>query len=144
MINQEVTMVTTPNGPVIALVADDERMDFLPKLFPGCFIRAEAIVYGVTRKWFPAYTGGLWDFYLIDGEPGFMAPHGEGALTALIVGNQFEGTLSYQAVGVVVTLVALAASLEQTPSETLHGHYERLRALIPHLPERDLIYRAID
>jgi hypothetical protein len=144
VINQEVTMVHTPNSPTVTLVPDDERMDFLPRLFPGCFSRGEALVYGVTRKWFPAYNGGQWDFFLIDGRPGFMAPAGEGGLDAMIPGNQFEGHLSHRAVGVVVTLVALAASLEQVPSETLLGHYERLRALIPQLPERDLIYRAID
>lgn len=137
-------MHTPPNTPIVSLVPDEARLDFLPELFPNCYLRGERLVFAITRQWFPSYGGGHWDFFKVDDKPAFMAPHGAGALEAAIAGNGFSGVLSHQAVGVIATLVALSACLEQIGSEALFERYDRLRNLIAHLPERDLIYRAID
>jgi hypothetical protein len=132
------------------LVPEDERMTFLPQLFgPRVFFHGESAVYGWMRKLCKAYTGGLWQFFRVgDAGAGFMAPDIEGPLKLYVDGNGFEGDMSTEAAGIVVTLFALNHLMFSTPDkgavDLLCDRYEELRDFAREHAEARAIFAAID
>ncbi|WP_436628726.1 antirestriction protein [Enterobacter hormaechei] len=51
-----------------------QRLTFLPDMFGGDYMTAEASVYAYAQRYCPDYQGGFWQFYRLPDGSGFMAP----------------------------------------------------------------------
>lgn len=145
-----------------ALIAPEARADFLPKHFgtgvfvhrdparvretPYTFLRGEKRIYDYMRAFCAEYTGGSWDFFELSNGGFFLAPEGDERVR-LICGDGFNGDVSLNAAGVIVTLYVLEelANHGNSDQDKLIDalHLLRTYALDSH-PERSQIYRAID
>ncbi len=132
------------------LVPEGERDKFLPQLFGArMFFHGEPTVYSWMSKLCKAYTGGYWEFYAIgDQGAGFMVPRMDGPVTLFVDTNGYEGQMSAEAAGIVVTLFALNHLMFSTPSkgavDLLCDRYEELREYAMEHAEQREIFRAID
>lgn len=155
----------TPTPPfTVTLVKDEDRLSFLPRYLGKSYLEGERIIYSFARKFCVGYVGGFWDFYEVSNGAFFLSLAGkEDASYAFSVdSNFFEGKLSGQAVGIVVTLYALNLlismlhEIENDPNseadkelvsknqEALTLSYYALRDYAFSRPDADLIYQAID
>ncbi len=93
------------------LVPEDQRMDFLPDKVgvPTCII-FEQFLYATSERLSADYDGGYWQFYELDNRGWYMAP-GSGEFGIAVDGNGYEGVLSADAFGIVVTLLAMNGAL---------------------------------
>ena len=130
-----------------ALVAEADRLKFLPLKFGRAFMRAEALVYAWMRKLSPDYAGGFWDFFTLDNGGFYLAPDVQDKLRVQCDGNWFDGEMSADAAGIVASLFAvgqLVHELQGVEREKLCDAYYHLRAYASEHPESELIMRAID
>lgn len=51
-----------------------QRLTFLPDMFGGDYMTAEASVYAYAQRYCPDYQGGFWQFYRLPDGSGYMAP----------------------------------------------------------------------
>ena len=130
---------------IASLVPEAARMNFLPRMFPNCFIAGEGAVYDFMRAFCEAYDGGRWEFYSLSNGGFFMAPATTEALNIKIDTNYTDVTLSPHGAGIVVSLFALCLMAERTGIEQIIENYHNLRdyAIYQH-PEKSKISRAID
>ena len=98
---------------IASLVPEAARMNFLPRMFPNCFIAGEGAVYDFMRAFCEAYDGGRWEFYSLSNGGFFMAPATTEALNIKIDTNYTDVTLSPHGAGIVVSLFGLAGAFEQ-------------------------------
>ena len=137
-------------APLVATeVAEDNRLLFFPALFgPRLMLRGEAIVYGWMRKLSTDYTGGLWNFYTLNNGGYYLAPAAPDRLTIKVNSNEFEGQLSADAAGIVVSLFCLcqlaAEYVDTEAGEKFAEHYHQLRDFVHTHAEAGAIFRAID
>jgi hypothetical protein len=127
-------------------VPDCQRMQFLPKLFGGRLMLAgEMTVYTLMSSFCEAYNGGHWDFVEVPGA-GYMRPSapipGEYAMTC--PGNWFEGTVSADAAGIIVTLMALSHLSFKDNTDRCAESFYALRNFATRHREAYLIFKAID
>jgi hypothetical protein len=133
----------------VSLVADDNRLDFLPTFFtPRLMMRGEALVYAWMSRLSGDYKGGYWHFYALSNGGFYLAPALESPMRVAVAGNWFEGELSADAAGVVATLFALgqlAADVQGTEAgDVLIDRYYFLRDFAAEHAEGPAIFRAID
>lgn len=131
-----------------ALVADENRLDFLPAYFgPRLMMRGEALIYGWMRRLADAYNGGFWHYYKLSNGGFYMAPE-LGRLRLDVAGNGYSGEMSADAAGIVANLFALgqmAGEIQGTDAaDALIDRYYYLREFAADHPEASAIYRAID
>jgi hypothetical protein len=127
------------------LVPDDERLDFLPKLFGvRLMLQGEHMVYGWMRALSPDYVGGYWDFYRLSNGGGYMAPKLVGPVQIEVEGNGFSGSMSADAAGIVATLFALCNLAAQVREDAVIDLFHGLRGFAAEHAEASLIYSAID
>lgn len=130
---------------VATVVSDDERMTFLPRFFGGrLMMYGEALVFDTMRRLSPKYRGGLWKFYTLSNGGYYMAPHVETPMHLSVSGNWFEGELSGDAAGIVVTLFALSALSIETHIERIGDLFHLLRDYAIEHAEARSILAAID
>ena len=127
-----------------SVVASRQRMNFLPQMFPGCYLHGEHTVYGLMDSFCQDYNGAYWEFYTLSNGGFFMAPLTDQEMHIQIDMNMFEGVMSAQAAGVVVSLYALCIFAERTQNERIIDHYHLLRDFVGSHPESSKIYQAID
>jgi hypothetical protein len=86
-----------------------ERLTFLPKLFgPKLMMRAEALLYTYAGRFSQDdYQGGLWEYYTLSNGGGYAAPVKPERLRISVMGNGYEGEMSADAAGIVVSLFVL-------------------------------------
>jgi Antirestriction protein len=139
-------MSTQATGkPVTASpVGDSERMDFLPNFFGRHMMRGEAAVYSWASMLSVDYQGGTWAFYRLSNGGFYMAPTSPDKFRVECAGNGFNGVLSADATGVVVTLFALCHLAEIVQEDRIIDHYHALREFALDHPEALQIFRAID
>ena len=133
-------------------VPDSRRLSFLPKFFgPRSFVRAEGLVYAWAKRLSENYNGGFWDFYSLPGGSGYLAPSSPEAFDVSVWGNGFEGRMSADSFGMVVTLFVLnqlaheaAHRGDDQSSEFFVDQYHKLRDYALDRPEAALIAKAID
>lgn len=146
-------MHTDEQAPIQGtLVAEDERMDFLPAFFgKRLMMRGEALVYAWMGSLCDDYIGGMWDFFKLSNGGFYMAPQIQERLKIQVVGNWFDGEVSADAAGIIATLFALgqicAESDDEGEGEAAKRFYQLHRRLLAYAaehPEAAQIGRAID
>lgn len=122
------------------------------QLFPRFFgpshkitVTAECLVYDYTQRLCPTYSGGFWEFYMVDGAF-FMVPS---CLTqekhdVMWSDNCFEGKMSPEAIGITACLFAFNYVCNLTGSNEHIELYYNLLAFAHEHVEAGVIARAID
>lgn len=129
-----------------------ERLTFLPRLFgPKLMMRAEALLFTYAGRFSPDdYNGGLWEYYTLSNGGGYAAPLSPERFRIHVMGNGFEGDMSNDAAGIVVSLFVLntlafeCSGKDEQLTEKLVNHWDQLRDFAQHHAEASSIYRAID
>lgn len=146
-------MSTELNQPAITarIIPNNRRMAFLPRLFGAWYLTGEAGVYNHARSLCADYQGGSWEFVELSCGSGFMYPLSAERFTVSISGNWFEGELSAEATGIVLTLFTLNHMIWHAHDagyehicDMLITQQEKLKLYADQHPEAGLIYRAID
>ena len=124
-------------------VADADRIRFLPAVFGRHMLAVEAVVYHVMGNLCREYSGGYWEFMRLSNGGGYLRPP-RGSFT-IESPNGYAGTVSCDAIGIIVTLFALSElSFEPRATETLARRYHQLREYALDHQEASDIFRAID
>ena len=127
------------------LVADSDRMNFLPKMFGvRRVVRAETLVYAWMDRLCEEYRGGSWHFYSLSNGGMFLAPKQTDGFSVAVDGNGFAGRLSADAAGIVATLFALCQLANETQEDRIIDLYHLLRDFAMTHLEASSIMRAID
>ena len=144
-------MNTTTNGNSVTtitaqLVAEENRLETLPKHFGRYLMQVENMVYHFARRLVPAYTGGLWHFYELSNGGFYMAPDAK-SMHLYVDGNGFDCEMSADAIGLTVCLFTFSHGSFQfpdDPDETFARHYHLARDFSYFHPEARFISAAID
>lgn len=106
----------------------------------------EPFIYNITSSLTDDYSGGYWEFHTLSNQ-GFYMALDESKNYTLSCQNGFEGTLSGDALGIVVCLYAysnLSFSDREKFAQTCARHYRWLRDYAAEHPEVAVIFKAID
>lgn len=137
-------MTASDHLPIIAtVVSEQDRLEFLPKLFGPYFLHTESAIYQWMRQLCADYDGGYWEFMALSNGGGYLRPAG-GPWVLKVDGNGFSGQLSHDAAGMVVTLFTLSHLAFRFPESDLGGCYHRLLDYARQHPEAGRILAAID
>lgn len=126
------------------LVLEKNRLNFLPKHVKRHVIQFENIIYYLAQSMCHQYRGGYWDFYELSNGGFFLAPALEQPLEMFVDGNGFNGFVSSEALGVIVTLFSINGISWQQGDDYLIDKYYSLRDFALQHPEGDSILLAID
>lgn len=126
------------------LVSPSKRAGFMPEMFGRSHMIAENLIYTTMEKFFRTYDGGFWNFYKLSNGGFYMAPETDTAMPIFIATNDFDGELSADAAGIVVTLYVLNYFCCKTENEELIDKYYHLRNFALEHKEARLIFAAID
>lgn len=132
-------------SPITArLIADDARLDALPRHFGSHMLRLEDTVFDFMRQFATGYVGGYWDMLeLTNG--GFYLRTGGEPVAFRVASNGFEGVMSPDAAGITVCLFAYSHLSFQFPAEERFSrHFYLLRTYALEHPDANLIFAAID
>ena len=125
-------------------VANDERLQTLPRHFGRHMLTVESAVYAFMRRLANQYSGGYWAFFELSNGGFYMAPECDTELSIGVDGNGFEGTMSADAAGITVCLFALSHLSFQIADESIAEHFHRLRDFALEHAEASAILAAID
>jgi hypothetical protein len=129
-------------------VPETHRLSFLPEFFTvRLMMKAEAMIYQQADLLSVDYQGGLWTFYKLSNGGFYVAPDTEKRFTVYVPGNDYEGDVSADAFGVIVTLFVLGGLVwidDETLREKFSDHYHQLRDYAKDHAEAGAIFRAID
>ncbi|WP_052163009.1 antirestriction protein [Aquabacterium sp. NJ1] len=127
------------------LVSAPHRMAFLPKLFGnGLYLKGEGMVFDFMSGMSEQYTGGHWEFVKIPGGVGYMRPAAHGLYKLTNTMNGWDGEVSGDAAGIIMTLMALSHLSFSDRTDTCAENFHTLRDFMADHPEAREIYRAID
>lgn len=125
------------------LVLQRNRLNFLPKHVKKHFIQFENIIYYLAHSMCHQYTGGYWDFYELSNEGFFLAPESTQQFEIYVDGNGFNGIVSSEALGVILTLFSINGITREGDDYLIDKYYSLRDYALQH-KERDLILLAID
>lgn len=129
-------------------VSEEDRLGFLPVLFGvRWMIQGEVATFRWLSDLSSDYNGGYWHYYTLSNGGGFMSPAMPERLQLTVAGSWFDGELSADAAGIVVTVFALlqlAGAADGADHELLLRRHDQLLAYVLQHPERDSIRAAID
>lgn len=149
--NTTFTRITPPADALNAMpVEDAQRLNFWPQHFGNIpqWITLEPRIFGWMDRLCADYPGGIWQFYTLSNGGAFMAPEADEApddkweLFNAMNGN--GATLSAEAAGITVCLLAYSHHGCRTGSEAMTMHYYRLREYALCHPECYAIMLIID
>lgn len=138
------TTQLAPGASTAHLVADHQRLAFLPRYLGQFAVVGEGMVFDALRNLSDDYRGGSWAFYDLSNGGFYMAPHADSSLNLFCAGNGYDGEMSADAAGIVATLFALNKLACQSRSERICDLYERLLQHARWHPEARAISAAID
>ncbi|SAK46545.1 antirestriction protein [Caballeronia temeraria] len=129
-----------------------ERMTFLPKVFGlKLMMKAEAMLYHTAEELAAdSYKGGYWEYMKLSTRGGYAAPVNPARMRLQVAGNGYEGEVSADAAGVIITLFVLSNLMFETSgkdealTQMLIRNWEQLREYAATHTEAREIYRAID
>ena len=125
-----------------------ERLRFLPEFFSErLMMKGEALIYQQADQLSADYTGGLWTFYRLSNGGCYLAPETDKRFNVFVQGNDYEGEVSTDAFGVIVTLFVFGALCwvdNEALREKFSDHYHQLRDFAKDHAEAGAIFRAID
>ena len=126
------------------LIAEDARLDALPRHFGLHMLRLEDTVFDFMRQFAKGYVGGYWDMLDLS-NGGFYMRAGSEPVDFRVPSNGFEDDMSADAAGITVCLFAYSSLSFQFPAEDiLSRHFYQLRAYALEHPEASPIFAAID
>ncbi|CAD5366675.1 Antirestriction protein KlcA [Rubrivivax sp. A210] len=135
---------TTTTGIRCNIVPDDQRMDFLPRVFGARHMLAgEAAVFNWMAQLCPEYKGGFWDFVDLSNGGFYLRLKSDKHFTLRVDGNGFTGTLSADAASIVATLFAINGLLFKG-AHHLHDAFYALKDFAVSHPEGHSILWAMD
>lgn len=132
--------------PAAISVPEHGRTDFLPTLFGLNLLPiGENTVYSLMQWLSPEdYGGGFWDFYALKGKPLYLAPKSNAHYRIMCRTNDYSGTVTADAAGIMACLMAFSHLSIRYQSERMGEAYIRLFSYVAKHPEASEIYRAID
>jgi len=132
-------------APIIIshLVPEHRRMSCVFRSFGRFAVQVEQYAQATMRESCAAYNGGLWDYYELSNNGFFMAPTCAEAYQVSRA-NYFEGELSAQAVGIMVSLAGILTTWCRSEVDLLGIRYESLIDYARAQPEWSLIRAALD
>lgn len=137
--------ITEDSIVISTLVPESERLDFLPRHFGRQMMAVEQHLLTRLAALSPDYTGGLWHMYDLSNGGCYLAPTDPAEFRISVHGNDFDGTVSADAAGIIVTLFTLSELAFRTPHvEVLSERFHQLRDFAAEHAEARLIFRAID
>jgi hypothetical protein len=129
-------------------VVGGERETFLPQAFgPDWALAGKFSVYDWMARVCPAYRGDFWNYYRLSNGGFYMAPGvvGGAKLRVVVYTNAFDGDLSHDAAGILVTLLSvnhLAGIGPDRGPEHLYDAFDKLREFALDHAESSLIMSA--
>ena len=131
-------------------VCEADRLSFLPYLFGDDYLLAEMQVYATADRYLPQYTGGFWHFIMLPAGGGYMAPDCD-RVHVVNDDNWFDKTVSGEAAGIIVTLLAINHRCwlhhDRNKAGLVQLFMQREQQLYDYIethPERADILRALD
>ncbi|KXU94151.1 hypothetical protein CR51_27135 [Caballeronia megalochromosomata] len=129
-------------------VPESRRLAFMPAAFtPLMMMRAEGLTYHQASLLSRQYSGGYWEFYTLSNGSFYLAPTCAERFDVSVDGNGYEGDVSADAFGIIVTMFvygALAFIDDEALREKFGEHYHQLRAFAIEHAEGSAILAAID
>lgn len=137
--------------PIVAtVVPETERFHFLPdKLGPDLFLAFEQSVYRTADILLPDYKGAYWEFYELSNRGWFLEPQLDPFVAVEVSGNGYEGTVSREAAGIIVTLFAMGGALshgrlpDKIQRHLTNAYYDLRDFALQHAEAREIL-AAID
>ncbi|TCK37951.1 antirestriction protein [Paraburkholderia sp. BL8N3] len=130
------------------IVPERKRLSFMPQAFtPRLMMRAEAMVYQQAGTLSDDYNGGSWNFYTLSNDGFYFAPATTQRFKVSVHGNGYEGEVSADAFGIIVTLFVYGALCwigNEKLRDKFSDHYHQLRDFALSHPEASAILQAID
>lgn len=126
------------------LVAENQRLQMLPKHFGRHMLSVEHAVYSFMRELAKAYSGGYWTYFELSNGGFYMAPQLEASFDITVDGNGFSGTLSADAAGITACLFAFSHLSFRISDQRLSDHFHALRDFALGHAESRLIFAAIN
>ena len=133
--------------PIIrSIVCDDQRLGFFPKYAGKHFLQLETMIFQTMDRLCPDYRGGMWDMWELSNGGCYLSPAlSDSHIRMVCEGNCFEGKLSTDAAGIVVSLVAINHLAWSVPEpEHFNKLFYALRDWALDHAECQDILRAID
>lgn len=125
-------------------VAEERRLAFLPRHFGPRMLQVENYLYNRFRTLCNTYRGGYWAFYDLSNGGCYLAPHGE-HFRLQQPNNYFDGSVSGDAAGIIVTLYTMSElSFQYEHEEIFATRFHQLREFATEHAEGGSIFAAID
>ncbi len=137
---------TLENNITATLVPERKRLGFLPAKLPKDYLRFERWVFDFAgnRVGEESEKPSYWDFMVLSNGGFYLRPAGHDSFSISWWDNDFQGIVSADAFGIIVTLFALCRLAEATEEDAIITYYYNLRDYASLHPEASMIYRAID
>lgn len=147
----DVSPVTAiPSSGDLSIIAtqipDEQRVSFWPRHFGNVrqWVFIEPQVFSWLDLWSTDYQGGVWEFHSLSNGGAFLTPPESDNYVVFNEGNGNEATLTTEATGIAVCLMAWSHHACRTHCEAMSEHYYRLRDYALAHPECSAIMRLID
>lgn len=143
-INNPQQLNNTAQPFVATAVPEAKRLDFLPRHFGKRMLQVENYIYHRFGSLCKDYRGGYWEFFDLSNGGCYFAPCGLQFHIEQPT-NGFDGTVSGDAAGIIVTLYAMSELAFQYKVEEIFAtRFYQLRDFAGTHAERALIFHAID
>ena len=127
-----------------SLVADDDRMAFMPKHLGRYLGQGQNMFFVYLEKLSTDYKGGYWEFYELSNGGWYTAPKTDKRFKMAWPGNYYEGEMSADAAGITASLYAINHLANATEGDRFIKAYHSLRDFAREHAEADQILAAID
>lgn len=141
-------MAAKNENKTFSRVTGSQRHDFMARKFKKFSVMAEGYIFQIASAHSKNYRGGSWDFFeSIDGSF-YMAPQTPSEFDVCVNSNFFEGKMSSDAYGIVITLYALnylaMDAIDSPLGDYFSDQYHDLRNYALNHSEASKIMGAID
>lgn len=116
----------------------------LPRHFKQGMVQAEAFIYYMMDKYCKQYNGGYWEYFSLSNNGFFMAPTGAEEYRLANAENYSDVTLSPEATGIAICLMAYSHLSWSEPAHIFNSHFHWLREFALDHSEATDIFRFID
>ena len=126
-------------------IGGDNWLKALPEhIGLALMVQMEMTVYAWMARLSPGYLGGTWSLLGLSNGSLYLRPSGVERVRIAVVTNDFDGEVSADAAGIIVTLFGLNQLCNTGYVEQFHDLYYWLRDFALVHAEAALILRAID
>lgn len=138
--------------PVIAkLVANNERLDFLPNIFGDIIIGIgfEGKSFDFAKSFSNDYKGGYWEYHYLSENTGFMSLPKKEIFSAINTMNYSEAEFNGFEYGIICSLFSLNYLMQndrisQATLSRLLQNYDSIMDYVAQLEDNSRIYQFID